>query len=382
MSAAGPIGRFATRFAEQPRLRWGIYAALSLVFGILVLYPQPWVARAKIVPQDTSSSAASTTNLLGALGAGAQSIGSLLTGGRPSNDLYLILGRSDTVTEQVINSLKLVGPNGRYPSMRKAKLALAKKVDVRLLLGGVLEVETKVYDPDEAVRLTQAYEKAISWQLAQFGRQLIINKQRIVKNRYRDAVERVARAEAELDTFRRTNNLPDPEEQLGSALTQRATQQAEVQAKLVELETLRQSRGPENPEIQALESEIAALRRQIAETVTPAVDAAGPNLAGLSAIATKYYTLYRNVRFQQQIYDVYQKSAEQVEVEELAAESASYIQVIDRAHLDAERHFNVWAIAALCAVLLLAVFTEWYGPATGLFSRRGLRSPHATHEPA
>jgi len=30
----------------------------------------------------------------------------------------------------------------------------------------------------------------------------------------------------------------------------------------------------------------------------------------------------------------------------------------------------VWAIALLAAVALLALFTEWYAPATGLFNRR------------
>jgi hypothetical protein len=80
--------------------------------------------------------------------------------------------------------------------------------------------------------------------------------------------------------------------------------------------------------------------------------------------------LYRDLRFQQGIYDVYRRSAEQVEVEELAAESASYVQTIDPAHLDAKRHFNTWAIALFGGVVLLALFTEWYAPTTGLFRRR------------
>ena len=365
-----------TAWVANRRNRLLAYLVLALVSGILIFFPQPYVARAKVVPQDTSASAASTTSLLGALGGGSQSIGSLLTGGRPSNDLYLIIGRSDSVTEDVIKSLKLVGPDGKYSSVRKAKLALARRVDVHLLLGGVMEIETKLYDPEEARRLTVAYSDAISRHLARFGRQIISNKQRIVRRRFEDARSRVSAAEVALNAFRRNYNLAEPEQQLGSALSQRADLEARIRAKEIELQTTTQFRGPESTELAAIRSDLAGLRAQVAKTVTPATSATGPNVAGLTAISLRYLSLYRDLRFQQSIYDVYQRSSEQVEVEELAAESASYIQVIDPANIDPERQYNIWAIAIFAGIILMALFTEWYAPATGLFGRRARRETH------
>jgi uncharacterized protein involved in exopolysaccharide biosynthesis len=87
-------------------------------------------------------------------------------------------------------------------------------------------------------------------------------------------------------------------------------------------------------------------------------------------LSLHYLELFRDLKFQQSIYDIYQRSAEQVEVEELASESASYIQVIDPAYIEANRQFNIWAIALFAAIVLLALFTEWYAPATGLFTSR------------
>lgn len=365
-----------TAWVANRRNRLLAYLVLALVSGILIFFPQPYVARAKVVPQDTSASAASTTSLLGALGGGSQSIGSLLTGGRPSNDLYLIIGRSDSVTEDVIKSLKLVGPDGKYSSIRKAKLALARRVDVHLLLGGVMEIETKLYDPEAARRLTVAYSDAISRHLARFGRQIISNKQRIVRRRFEDARSRVSAAEVALNAFRRNYNLAEPEQQLGSALSQRADLEARIRAKEIELQTTTQFRGPESTELAAIRSDLAGLRAQVAKTVTPATSATGPNVAGLTAISLRYLSLYRDLRFQQSIYDVYQRSSEQVEVEELAAESASYIQVIDPANIDPERQYNIWAIAIFAGIILMALFTEWYAPATGLFGRRARRETH------
>lgn len=354
---------------SDARFRRLAYLSVALIAAVLVIFPRPFVARAKIVPQDTSASAASTTALLGALGGGSQSIGSLLTGGRPSNDLYLIIGRSDSVKTDVIKSLVLVGPGKKFDTQRDAILWLGKRVDVHLLLGGVMEIETKLYDPDEAQQLTAAYSQAIGRHLARYGRQIITNKQRIVSKRFQDAVARVARAETELNTYRRHNNLAEPEQQLSNALVQRATLQAQLQAKQVEFQTLSQLRGPESTELAAIRSDMAGLQAQIARTSAPAVGPGGPNVAGLSEISLRYLSLYRNLRFQQAMYDVYQRSAEQVAVEELASESASYIQTIDPAHVDPDRQYNVWAIALLACVALLALFTEWYAPVTGLFRK-------------
>lgn len=358
---------------DRPVLRWAIYAIAAAILAVLAVFPRPYAARAKIVPQDTSVTASSTTSLLGALGASSNGIGSLLTGGRPSNDLYLIIGRSDSVTDQVISALKLVGPDRPFRSNRAAQLWLERKVDIHLLLGGVMEIQTKVYDPAEAVRITATYAEAISRQLAGFGRQIIVNKQRLVTGRFKDAVEKMDRSARELAIFRATNNLPDPQAQFGSALSERTMLEADIQAKQIELTTLREFRGPENVELREGEIELAALRARLARTATPAL--------GLSGTTLQYLTLFRNYQFRQSIYSVYQRSAEQVAVEELASESASYIQVIDPAHIDADRKYNIWALALLLGVGLLALFTEIYGPATGLFERRGLRRAPDARDP-
>lgn len=354
------------RWATEVRRRRLLYLVAAAVTAVLIFFPQPFVARAKIVPQDTSASAASTTTLLGALGSGSQSIGSLLTGGRPSNDLYLIIGRSDTVKIDVIRALALVGPGREFGSDRKASLWLDRKVDIHLLLGGVMEIETKLYDPGEAYRITVAYANAISRNLARFGRQIITNKKNILQQRFANSRRRVADAEEALNAYRRANNLADPEAQLGAGLSSRARLEGELQAKQVEYATLQQFRGPDSAELAGLRSDIAGLRSELERTASPQMASIGPNVAGLTAIQLKYLTLFRNLQFQIQILNVYQRSSEQVEVEELAAESASYIQVIDPAGIAPERQFNVWAIATLAGIVLLALFTEWYAPVTGL----------------
>ena len=362
----------APRFTAAPfytvfkNRRWRLtaYAIVALILAILCLFPRPYVARAKLLPQDSSS--AGLGQLINALGGQLSNFANLLGGGRPPNDLYLVIGRSDAVRGDVIDTLKLAGPSRPYATVDAAKIALDKAVEVRLLLGGVVEVETNTRNPEKSLQLTQAYVQAISTRIAGMTRQTITRKTEIVRQRFGEAAARVQQTETALNTFRKQNRLADPEVQLGTEISLRTQLQAKLQAKTVELQTVQQFSGPENPQLRSIQSEIAALRAQLAQAEKPAVGAAGPNVSGLSEIASQYLNLYRDYRFAQSLYEVYSRSAEQVAVEGLVAESATYIQVVEPTHLDPERHYNVSAVALLIALLALALFTEIYAPATGL----------------
>ncbi len=345
------------------RWRRRAYVVLMLVLGVLSVVPQPYIARAKIVPQDSNS--IGLGSMMNALGGQLQGFAALLGGAKQPVDLYLAVARGSEVTTAVIRSLKLDGPD-QYGSDRAARLKLLKKVDIHSLTGGVLEVEARTHDPVEAEALTRAYVDAITARLNTLGRDRVMRKRQIVMARFREAGERVAKAETALTAFRRDNNLAEPEAQLGSALSLRAGLQAQLQAKLVELQTLQRFQGAQNPQLQAVQSEVAALRQQIARSAAPSIDAAGPNVAGLSETSGRYLDLYRDYRFAQALYEVYSRSSEEVAVEALAAETASDAQVIEAAHVDPDRKYNISAVALLALVILLAAFTEVYAPATGM----------------
>ncbi|WP_052507749.1 capsule biosynthesis protein [Sphingomonas hengshuiensis] len=347
----------------NPRHRRLGYALVALVLALLCVVPRPYVARAKLVPQDSSSIGLSS--MMNALGGQLQGFAALLGGAKQPIDMYLAIARGTEVTDAVIARLKLVGPGG-YGDANAARVALAKRVDIHSLTGGIVEVEVRTHDPAQAQALTGAYVQAISGRIKALGRDRVLRKRQVVLDRFKEAGTRVATAEAALNAFRRRNNLAEPEAQLGSALSLRAGLQAQLQAKQVEVQTLLQFQGPENPQLQSVQSEIASLRAQIDRTAQPSGGAAGPNVAGLSEVSGEYLNLYRDYRFAQALYEVYARSSEEVAVETLASETASDVQLIEAPRLDADRKFNVSAVALLLLVLLAAAFTEIYAPATGI----------------
>ncbi|NIJ20024.1 uncharacterized protein involved in exopolysaccharide biosynthesis [Sphingomonas naasensis] len=346
------------------------YAVLALVLALLCVFPQPYVARAKLVPQDNNS--IGLGSMMNALGGQLQGFAALFGGAKQPIDMYLAIARGTEVTDAVIGKLKLV-PN-RYASQDRARVVLAKKIDVHSLTGGIVEVEARTHDGAEAEALTRAYVQAISERIIALGRDRVRRKRDVVQERFREAAGRVVKSEAALNDFRRRNRLAEPEAQLGSALAVRAGLEAQLQAKLVELQTLQRFQGEENPQLQAVQSEVASLRAQIARTTSPGSEAAGPNVAGLSEVSGEYLNLYRDYRFAQALYEVYARSSEEVAVETLAAETASDVQLIEAPRLDSDRKYNVAAVALLALLIALALFTEIYAPATGIDLRPGRKA--------
>ena len=365
-----PFDRIAAMIADR---RWRLrgYAALVLLLAVLCVVPRPWVARAKVVPQDSSS--IGLGSMMNALGGQLQGFAALFGGAKQPIDFYLAIGRGTEVTDDVIRRLKLVGPDG-YSSVEAARVALAKKVDIHSLTGGIVEVETRTHDPREAEALARAYVGAISDRIIALGRDRVKRKSEVVLARFKEAADRVVTAEAALNNFRRQNRLAEPEAQLGAALSLRAGLEAQLQAKLVELQTLERFQGPENPQLAAVRTEVQSLRAQIARTTSPGSGASGPNVAGLTEISGEYLNRYRDYRFAQALYEVYARSSEEVAVETLAADSASDVQVIEAPRLDADRKYNIPAVALLMLVIVAALFTEVYAPATGIDLRFGRRA--------
>ncbi len=370
MSRSDKLWERIIGFLGDARLRRRAYALIALILALLTVFPQPYVARAKVLPQDNNS--IGLGSMMNALGGQLQGFAALFGGAKQQTDMYLAVGRSSEVGHEVIRKLKLVGPEG-YASATKARIALARKVDVHSLTGGIIEVEVRTHDAGEAEALTRAYVGAIGNRIIALGKDRVERKRAIVAERFKEAADRVATTENALNDFRRRNKLAEPQAELGAALSVRAGLEARLQAKQVELQTLQKFQGPENPQLMAVQSEVAALRSQVARSAQADVGPAGPNVAGLSEVSGEYLDRYRDYRFAQALYEVYARSSEEVAVETLAGETAANVQILEAPRLDADRKYNVAAAALLALAILAALFTEIYAPATGirLFPARG-----------
>lgn len=364
------IGRLRER-----RVRLIIYLVLGAVLAVLCLFPRPFMARAKVVPGDNN--AASLFSMSGA-GSQLQNLASLF-GDRSATEVTLQLAKSDAVGREVVARLNLAGPGRPYADERTALVALGKRVDIHSLLGGIIEFETRAYDQDWALAVTKAYVDAMSERMGSYVRVQVSRKRRIVEDRLGSSQERLIQAQAQLEAFRKANRIADPGAQLGEQLTVRAGLEGQLQAKQVELATLRAISGPENPRLKVVAGQVASLQSQIARAATATEGQPSPNVGAITAVSLTYARLYRTYVFAQGVSDVYSRAAEEIAVQEIVSQDRAQLSVIDAPHVDSDRYFNTTAVALLALLAALVVFVEVYAPATGLFDP-GAGPRRAGHE--
>jgi hypothetical protein len=356
----------AVDLLRQDRPRRIAYAVVALILLVLCFEPRHYLAKVKLLPQEDSGAGLSA--VLAQVGGGGLQNFAALMGSHQTVELLTTVGRSNEVATNVISRLHLAGTS-EFGDADHAKIVLSRKVDVHSLTGGVLEIQAKDADPRLAYQLVSTYASEIQSRVAALTLEQSAKKKEVVSERFRDAVSGLAQAQAALDEFRKANGLAAPAQQFGAAVGLATSLQAELQAKQVALQATEQFKTAQNVEVQGLEASIASLQAQLAKAQS---NSGGVNSGSLTAIAAKqseYLNLFRDERFEDALVAIYTRSLEQASVEELTAKANSSIQVVEAPYIDPHRQYNIGAIGALLAVLLLAFYTEYYVPATNLGRR-------------
>lgn len=343
----------ATPWMRRPAIRRLVFAAAALLFAVLSVWPERYLARADLMPQESGNGLSA---LLGGAGGGLAGLGALL-GGHQSIEADLTMARSQAVLRGAIARLRLVGRPG-YPDARRAEVKIRDKLDISAIRGSILQITARDGDAEFAKALVGAYVAATQDSLTALTLHQAAQRREVAENRLNEASARLAAAQAALSRFRSENKLAAPEQQLGVGVSQLAILQAQFQAKQVELQALRQFATPANLRVQAVEAEIAGLQRQIALADTASHGQTGPTLAAMALQSAQYLNLFRDEKFAEALYSVYTRFLEQVTVDELSASGG--IDLIEPPYVDPARQYNAVAVGLLALVLILAVAAEFY----------------------
>ncbi|MEO8927293.1 MAG: hypothetical protein ABI306_09030 [Caulobacteraceae bacterium] len=337
---------------RRPLRRRITFAVAALVLAVLCVWPRHYVAKADLMPQDSGGGLASLLNQ----SVGLVSLGALL-GSHQSIEADLTIGRSEAVLRAVVDRLHLVG-HGRFHDRRQAEIALQKKIDVSAIRGSILQVQASDSDPEFARALVAASAAAIQDRLTTLSLEQAAQKRTVADNRMAEATKRLADAQAAITRYRTVNRLAAPEIQLGAGVAQLASLQGQLQAKEVELQTVERFATGDNIRVQAVQTEVAGLRRQISDAQTASDRHVGPQLASIALGSSAYLNLYRDEKFAETLYSVYSRYIEEVTIDELTANTN--LDVIEPPYVVPARQYNAAAVGLLVVVLLLAAAAEYY----------------------
>jgi tyrosine-protein kinase Etk/Wzc len=314
-----------------------ITTVVFLLFGVVLsLWLKPvYTGKAIILPpqQEQSTIGSLLGSALGSLaslgGGGGGGAAGLL---KNPADMYIGILKSQTISDQLIKKFDLQQVY-HQKTLEDTRKALAKHADFESQKDGLIHISVTDHDPQRASDLANGYIDALyrmnstlaltdaSQRRLFFGQQ--IDQEKVALNKAEDDL-----AATELKT-----GLIQMSGQAAVIISTIARVQAQIASNEVALKGMLTSATEENPQVQRLKEESAALQAQLKELQDnqkklPPGDIEVP--AGrVPTEALEYERKLRDVKFNEALYELLAKQYEAARIDE--AKQAPVIQVVDRA---------------------------------------------------
>ena len=362
MQTLAGLGLFAT-FSRRAMIMGGLCAALVL----LAFFPERYRAVATLTPTDPASLGLGGT--LGQLGAS-----NTVFGNQAAIEIAMRVGTSQDIRTMVIRRTHL----DQRPDMSPLATHrwMTKRVDVRSLRGGIIQIDLTSRDRVLAQDVVQAYTLAIRDRLSEISRQQTDYKRDILEKLVRDATNGLAAAQRRYDTYRLTNRDAIPEVQTANVANRIAALEGAIRAKKITLAIARQIYTDQHVNVQQLKAEMTALQRDLADA--KATHGSGSQSVGSVVASTQIlFGLQRELSLQRVLYDSYMRFLAGTSVEDLT--SSANMRILEAPHIDTERQYWLPAIAAAVAVLLVWAGMEFYRLRPPLGARLGRADEAGDH---
>jgi uncharacterized protein involved in exopolysaccharide biosynthesis len=317
------------------RRRIALVTIGATFFGALMsfLMKPTFTASALIMPpQQQQSSASALMGQLGSLLGGGGGGGAASLGLKNPADMYVGILKSRTIADNIITKFNLMTlyNTKKWDDARKA---LASHLDVEAAKDGLIDISFKDSDPNRASAIANAYID----QLYAMNSTLAISEasQRRLFFDQQLAEEKTALAAAEgaLKQTQEQTGLIQLTGQAEAIIRSIAEVQAQIASREVQMQAMRTFATDQNPDMNVLQQEIAALKRELAKLQDDQQHLApGDTQVPAGRVpeeGLEYARRLREVKYHETLVDLLSRQFEAARIDE--AKSAPIIQVIDRA---------------------------------------------------
>jgi len=356
------------RVAIKRRKLVGIAALAIVVLGLAValLLPSRYVATTVILPPQQGGSAGSAmmaqlSSLNSMTGVSASALGL-----KNPNDLQVSLLKSRTVEDAMVARFHLQALyNVKRLSSARKKWEKKTYID-NGLKDGLIRLSVTDRDPRRAAEMANGWVeeyRRLSANLAvneATGRRLFFERQ------VAEASENLARAEEEMKQTEQRTGVMEMDGQAHAMIAAAAVLRAQVAAKKVEIQAMRQFAAEENPDLERAQQELSSLEAQLA-----AMDVAHDRLSGdlvapkgtVSQAGLEYARALREVKYRETVVSLLMRLQEVARVDE--ARQGAQAQIVDAAVVPDHpaSQFRIWIVlgallVSLPLALALALATE------------------------
>jgi len=325
------------RFAANVRLLWRertflfrlSVLGLSLGFVIAFCMPVRYTSTARLMPpsyQPASSLAITAASVAAFNGAGLGGIAGNFLGLRSASELLVGILETRPVQDPIIEQFDLKHAYG-VVRMADARATLASRVSFTVdRKNEILTIAVTDQNPRRAHDIARAYVDRLNLLVSELSTSSARRERIFLEDRLRQVKQDLENAEREFSQFSSKNSTVDVKEQGRTMLEAAATIQGQLISAQSELEGMRQIYTDSNVRVRALKARIEELQAQLgklggkdqAGTLGPNSAAADlyPSIRKLPLLGMTYADLYRQVKVQEEIYEVLTREYELAKVEE------------------------------------------------------------------
>jgi capsule polysaccharide export protein KpsE/RkpR len=317
-------------------------AAMVLAYSVLFISHDEFTASASLLPPQQNFNL--SAQLLDIIGGGitpgsATSGGGGLGGGlggllglKSPGDLYVGMMNSNTITDHIIDRFNL---RQEYDAktIEAARKTLRDATQIKTDKDGLIKVEVKALTPKQAAAIANAYIDELDKLLQVIGVDEAKNRLAFLEKERQQANINLGKGEEALRNFSEQKSVVQIDTQTKGMLEYIANLRASIDAKEVQIEVLRKQATPYNYDVIRLETELKSLKEKVkgAETQMDQScigDVCLPT-SKVPSLGLEYFRLYREVKFQAALYELYTKLVEFARLD--MVKDVAVVQMVDRA---------------------------------------------------
>lgn len=342
--------------------------ALALSTAVAFLIPNQYESSVSIMPPEAmSGSGAMLAALMAKASPELATMAGGLLGTKSSSALFVVLFRSRSVQDRVVDKLELQKVyRARYKQDARKKLNNRTAVDEERK-SGVITLTVEDHSPRRAHDIAQAYVEELNRLVAQVSTSSARRERIFIEQRLVSVKGDLEDAEKQFSAFASKNTTLDIKEQTKAMVESAAMLQGELIAAQSELQSLEQIYTGNNVRVRALRARIDELNRQlqsmrgtdsslVSGAATP--DELYPAIRKLPLLGVEWADLYRRMKIQETVYELLNQQYELARIQE--AKEIPTVNVVDSANLPEKKSFPPrLLIVSFLTVLSLAGAVVW-----------------------
>lgn len=331
-------------------------AVTFLTYLILSVSPNKYTASARLLPPQQNMTL--SAKLLDSLGgsalpssdsSGLGGMAASMLGLKSPGELYVGMLTSHSIFDRIIERFNL-RELYEVDYIEDAREELGKNAAITADKDGLITIEVTDEDPQRAAAMANAFVEELDKLLQQMASKEAMGRLAFLEKEMAQASHNLTKAEETLRTFSEQRSVIQIDAQTKGMLEYIANLRAAIDAKEVELQVLRQQATPFNYQVINLETELKSLKEKLRAAETQADQTCIGEVciatSKVPALGLEYIRLYREVKFQEGLYQLYKRMVEIARVD--MVRDVAVIQTVAKA-IPPEKNSNKRLLPTLLA---------------------------------